>query len=319
MKNYKKYLIVLVLCLTVLSGCNLPGLKNSHSDDDVRITSLGTSESQIISHMLRLLIEHDTKGDIKPTLINNLGSSTIQHNAVTSGQANMSGTRYTGTDLTGALKEDPIKDPKKAMKATQEGFKKKYNQTFFNSYGFENTYALIVTKETAKKYHLETVSDLEKHAKDLRVGMDSSWMDRKGDGYPAFKKEYGYSFGTVRPMQIGLVYDALSSGKLDVAVGYSTDGRISAYDLKVLEDDRRFFPPYDASPLASDQLLKEKPDLKPIVKKLEGKISTEQMQELNYQADGKGKEPATVAEDFLKKHHYFEDDDNKKDKQKGGQ
>lgn len=101
-------------------------------------------------------------------------------------------------------------------------------------------------------------------------------------------------------MQIGLVYDALSSGKLDVAVGYSTDGRISAYDLKVLEDDRRFFPPYDASPLASDQLLKEKPELKPIVKKLEGKISTEQMQELNYQADGKGKEPATVAEDFLK-------------------
>ena len=90
-------------------------------------------------------------------------------------------------------------------------------------------------------------------------------------------------------MQIGLVYDALSSGKLDVAVGYSTDGRISAYDLKVLKDDRRFFPPYDASPLASDQLLKEKPELKPIVKKLEGKISTEQMQELNYQADGKGK------------------------------
>ena len=74
--------------------------------------------------MLRLLIEHDTKGEIKPTLINNLGSSTIQHNAVTSGQANMSGTRYTGTDLTGALKEDPIKDPKKAMKATQEGFKR---------------------------------------------------------------------------------------------------------------------------------------------------------------------------------------------------
>ena len=85
----------------MLSGCNFTWFKNSHSDDDVRITSLGTSESQIISHMLRLLIEHDTKGEIKPTLINNLGSSTIQHNAVTSGQANMSGTRYTGTDLTG--------------------------------------------------------------------------------------------------------------------------------------------------------------------------------------------------------------------------
>lgn len=314
MKYYKKYIAVFVLCLTVLSGCSLPGLKNSNSDDDVRITSLGTSESQIISHMLRILIEHDTNNKIQPTLINNLGSSVIQHNAITSGQANMSGTRYTGTDLTGALGEDPIKDPNKAMKATQKGFKDKYHQTFFNSYGFANTYALMVTKETAKKYHLETVSDLKKHANKLRVGMDSSWESRKGDGYSGFKKEYGIDFKTVRPMQIGLVYDALHSGNLDVAVGYSTDGRIAAYDLKVLKDDKHFFPPYDASPLATDQLLKEKPELKPIIKKLEGKISTEQMQELNYQADGKGKEPATVAEDFLKKHNYFDDENDSKQK-----
>ncbi|MCI2929465.1 osmoprotectant ABC transporter substrate-binding protein [Staphylococcus haemolyticus] len=314
MKYYKKYIAVFVLCLTVLSGCSLPGLKNSNSDDDVRITSLGTSESQIISHMLRILIEHDTNNKIQPTLINNLGSSVIQHNAITSDQANMSGTRYTGTDLTGALGEDPIKDPNKAMKATQKGFKDKYHQTFFNSYGFANTYALMVTKETAKKYHLETVSDLKKHANKLRVGMDSSWERRKGDGYSGFKKEYGIDFKTVRPMQIGLVYDALHSGNLDVAVGYSTDGRIAAYDLKVLKDDKHFFPPYDASPLATDQLLKEKPELKPIIKKLEGKISTEQMQELNYQADGKGKEPATVAEDFLKKHNYFDDENDSKQK-----
>ncbi|WP_248498261.1 osmoprotectant ABC transporter substrate-binding protein [Staphylococcus haemolyticus] len=314
MKYYKKYIAVFVLCLTVLSGCSLPGLKNSNSDDDVRITSLGTSESQIISHMLRILIEHDTNNKIQPTLINNLGSSVIQHNAITSDQANMSGTRYTGTDLTGALGKDPIKDPNKAMKATQKGFKDKYHQTFFNSYGFANTYALMVTKETAKKYHLETVSDLKKHANKLRVGMDSSWESRKGDGYSGFKKEYGIDFKTVRPMQIGLVYDALHSGNLDVAVGYSTDGRIAAYDLKVLKDDKHFFPPYDASPLATDQLLKEKPELKPIIKKLEGKISTEQMQELNYQADGKGKEPATVAEDFLKKHNYFDDENDSKQK-----
>ena len=78
-------------------------------------------------------------------------------------------------------------------------------------------------------------------------------------------KEYGIDFKTVRPMQIGLVYDALHSGNLDVAVGYSTDGRIAAYDLKVLKDDKHF-PPYDASPLATDQLLKEKPELKPIIK-----------------------------------------------------
>lgn len=169
----------------------------------------------------------------------------------------------------------------------------------------------MVTKETAKKYHLETVSDLAKHSKDLRLGMDSSWMNRKGDGYEGFKKEYGFDFGTVRPMQIGLVYDALNTEKLDVALGYSTDGRIAAYDLKVLKDDKQFFPPYAASAVATNELLRQHPELKTTINKLTGRISTSEMQRLNYEADGKGKEPAVVAEEFLKKHHYF-------DKQKGG-
>ncbi|HCV1652401.1 TPA: osmoprotectant ABC transporter substrate-binding protein [Staphylococcus aureus] len=311
MKKIKYILVVFVLSLTVLSGCSLPRLGSKSTKNDVKITALSTSESQIISHMLRLLIEHDTHGKIKPTLVNNLGSSTIQHNALINRDANISGVRYNGTDLTGALKEAPIKDPKKAMIATQQGFKKKFDQTFFDSYGFANTYAFMVTKETAKKYHLETVSDLAKHSKDLRLGMDSSWMNRKGDGYEGFKKEYGFDFGTVRPMQIGLVYDALNSEKLDVALGYSTDGRIAAYDLKVLKDDKQFFPPYAASAVATNELLRQHPELKTTINKLTGKISTSEMQRLNYEADGKGKEPAVVAEEFLKKHHYF-------DKQKGG-
>ncbi|RIL88323.1 osmoprotectant ABC transporter substrate-binding protein, partial [Staphylococcus equorum] len=241
-------------------------------------------------------------------IINNLGSSTIQHNAIVDGQANMSGTRYTGTDLTGTLKMDPIIDPKKAMAATQKGFKEKYNQTFFNSYGFDNTFALMVTQETAKKYHLEKVSDLKKYAPNLRLGMDTTWENREVDGYPAFQRKYGFKFGENRPMQIGLVYDALENGSLDVAVGYSTDGRIAAYNLKVLKDDEHLFPPYDASPLASDKLLKERPELKPIIQKLEGKISTKEMQNLNYQADGEGQEPAIVAQKFLEKHDYFDHD-----------
>lgn len=247
MKKIKYILVVFVLSLTVLSGCSLPGLGSKSTKNDVKITALSTSESQIISHMLRLLIEHDTHGKIKPTLVNNLGSSTIQHNALINGDANISGVRYNGTDLTGALKEAPIKDPKKAMIATQQGF----------------------------------------------------------------KKEYGFDFGTVRPMQIGLVYDALNSEKLDVALGYSTDGRIAAYDLKVLKDDKQFFPPYAASAVATNELLRQHPELKTTINKLTGKISTSEMQRLNYEADGKGKEPAVVAEEFLKKHHYF-------DKQKGG-
>lgn len=101
-------------------------------------------------------------------------------------------------------------------------------------------------------------------------------------------------------MQIGLVYDALNSGKLDVALGYSTDGRIAAYDLKVLKDDKQFFPPYAASAVATNELLRQHPELTTTINKLTGKISTSEMQRLNYEADGKGKEPAVVAEEFLK-------------------
>src|SRR5699024_10038670 len=154
-------------------------------------------------------------------------------------------------------------------------------------------------------------SDLKKHP-ELKLGVDSSWLNREGDGYPGFTKEYGFKFDTIRPMQIGLVYDALKSKKLDVALGYSTDGRIAAYDLKVLKDDRKFFPPYDASPVPKKDLLKKHPEINTALKKLEGKISTEEMQHLNYEADGQGKEPAVVAEEFLQKHNYFED-------KKGGQ
>lgn len=89
MKKFKQYSIVLVLCLTVLSGCSLPGLSGSSSDNEVKITALATSESQIMSHMLRLIIQHDTDGKIKPSLINNLGSSTIQHNALEIGRAHV--------------------------------------------------------------------------------------------------------------------------------------------------------------------------------------------------------------------------------------
>lgn len=93
---------------------------------------------------------------------------------------------------------------------------------------------------------------------------------------------------------------------MDVALGYTTDGRIAAYDLVVLKDDRKFFPPYDASALATDALLKEHPEVKQSLDDLTGKVNTEQMQSLYYEADGKGKEPATVAKDYLEAHHYFE-------------
>ena len=258
------------------------------------------------------MIEHEAKKDNvnenNIQMINNLGSSTVTFNAMNTGDANISSARYTGTDLTGALNMDPITDPDKALKVVRKAFDEDYNQKWYGSYGFENTYAMMVTKETAEKYNLKKVSDMKNVADKLEAGVDSSWMKRPGDGYPAFKEKYGFDFKRTRPMQIGLVYDALNTGKMDVVLGYTTDGRIASYDLVVLEDDLRFFPPYDASPLVTEELIKEKPYVDRAMKKLEGKISTEQMQKLNYEADNNLKEPAVVAEEFLKKHNYFDDE-----------
>ncbi|WP_439442603.1 osmoprotectant ABC transporter substrate-binding protein [Listeria aquatica] len=304
----KKTLALLAVILlsfgTLLSGCSLPGLGGGE-EGTIRVGSLSTTESQIVSNIVKQMIEHDT--DLKVELVNNLGSSVVQHQAMVNGDVDITATRYTGTDLVGPLGEEPIKDPKKALTAVKKGFKEKFHQTWFDSYGFANTYAFMVRADTAKKYNLKTISDMRPVQGELTAGVDNSWMQRKGDGYKAFSKDYNIKFKKIFPMQIGLIYTALKDKQMDVALGYSTDGRIPTYNLKVLEDDKKFFPPYDASPLATDKILKEHPEIKTTLNKLVGTISTEEMQRLNYQADGKLKEPSVVAKEFLEKHNYFED------------
>ena len=306
MRQMKK-LLALLVSLTVLSGSSLPGLSSS-SSDGIAITSMTTTESQIVSHMSRLMIEHYSDGEIEPTMINNLGSSTIQHNALLSGDAQVSGVRYTGTELTGVLDKDPESDPDIALEQTQKAFDEDFDMKFYDSYGFDNTYAFMVTSETAEEYDLETTSDLAAYTDEFAVGVDTSWFNRPGDGYPAFQEAYGFEFDNIRAMQISLVYEALNTGSLDLALGYTTDGRIPAYDLVVLEDDLQFFPPYDASPFATHEIIAEYPEIDDALSRLVGTVSTETMQNLNYRSDEEGIEPALVAEEFLEEHNYFEEE-----------
>ncbi|MEK5391434.1 osmoprotectant ABC transporter substrate-binding protein [Margalitia sp. FSL K6-0131] len=299
-----KWMMILVLSFSLLiSGCSLPGLSAS-SNKTIKIGSMVTTESQILGYMEKYMIEHYT--NLKVDIVNNLGSSIVLHQAMENGDVDISSVRYTGTDLPGALGMEPVKDPKEALKIVQKEFQKRFNQTWFDSYGFANSYAFTVSKDFAEKHHLQKVSDLKPLVNDLRLGVDNSWLKRKGDGYEGFVKEYGFEFGHTFPMQIGLVYKAVQSGKMDVVLAYTTDGRINAYKLEVLEDDKHFFPPYDASPVARNDVLKQHPELKKVLQKLVRKISTEKMQQLNYESDGKMKEPSTVAKEFLEKNHYFE-------------
>jgi osmoprotectant transport system substrate-binding protein len=287
-----------------LGACSLPGLSGA-PETTIRIGTLNTTESQIMGQVVKQLIEHET--DLEVVLVNNLGSSIVQHQAMLDEQVDITATRYTGTDLSGALGMEPVNDPEEAMKIVQKEFKKRWDQTWFDSYGFDNTYAFTVTKELAEKYGLEKVSDLRDVADELRFGVDNSWIHREGDGYQGFVETYGFEFPKIYPMQIGLVYEALANDEMDVVLAYSSDGRIAAFNLKILEDDRKFFPPYDTSLVARNEVLREHPELEGILNKLVGTIDTAKMQEMNYEADGEKREPAVVAQKFLEEHHYFEE------------
>lgn len=302
MKKWK-WLVWLFSCL-LLSSCSLPGLKSNSSGDTIAITGGITSETQILASLVAGMVEHYTNKDT--TIINNLATTTINHQAMLNGDAQISAARYTGTDLTTTLGLDAIKDPKKAFDVVKRDFEKRFHQAWFPSYGFENTYVFLVRKDTAEKYHLKKVSDLKNVADKLVAGVDTSWITRKGDGYDGFKKTYGFEFQSILPMQIGLVYDAVEARKMDIVLGYSTDGRIASYDLVMLEDDLNFFPPYDAAPVIDDDLLKKEPKLKEALGRLGGTITTKEMQKLNYRADNDLIEPSIVAKEFLQKHRYFE-------------
>lgn len=301
-----KQTILLVLCslLVLIGGCSFPGLSGTGNDKKtVRIASVSSTESQIISNIISELITHET--DYKTSLVNNLGSGTVAQQAIQRNDADVMATSYTGTDLTGTLQLPPEKNPKKATRIVNSELKKRYGQVRFPTMGFADTYAFMVTQETAKKYNLENVSDMKAHSKQMKAGVDSSWMNRKGDGYSEFAKFYGFDFQRVFPMQLGLVYSAVEQGQMNTVLGYSTDGRIKSYNLKVLEDNKHFFPPYDCSLIVNGKFLKQHPDLKKLLHRLDGKIDLKQMQTLNYQVDNNLLEPSVAARQFLQKNNYF--------------
>lgn len=307
MKHLKKTMLVLLGSLLFLSGCSLPGLASNQDEDTIALTGGITSEGQILGSIVAGMVEHYT--DKKTTVINNLGTTTITHQAMMNGDADISTTRYTGTDIASTLLLEPVMDPDEALSVAQKEFKERYDQVWFPPYGFDNTYVFLVRKDTAEKYNLKTVSDLKDVQSELKVGADRAWMTRAGDGYEGMQDVYGFSFDQILPMQIGLVYDAVAAHQMDVVLGYSTDGRIQSYDLVMLEDDQQFFPPYDASMIVNQDLLDKEPELTDILNKLEGKIDTETMQKLNFEADNDLVEPSLVAEKFLEENNYFEGDD----------
>ncbi len=293
MRKQLSSIIALLLCVTVFTGCS-----QGSDSATIKIGSQSTSEQLIIANMLKLLIQQDTK--LKPEIVSGLGSTPVVLKAMEQNDIQISAVRYVGTDLASSLKiELPPKDPQEAMDMVQKGIQEKFDQKWYPSYGFENTYVFTVRQDLADKLHLEKVSDVAAHAKTMQLGTENAWFERVYDGYPGFKKEYGFEFGKTSPMEIGLVYKAVSNKDVDIVVAYSTDARLKEYNLKTLDDDKHFFPPYQASPVIRNDALKSHPELDNVINKLVGKIDTATMTALNYQADVEKKDPEEVAKSFL--------------------
>ena len=168
-----------------------------------------------------------------------------------------------------------------------------------DSLGYENTFAMMMRRDQAEKLGIRTLSDLKTRGRSIRPGAGPEFMNRP-DGWRGLVKAYGLAFESEpREMDRNLLYEALSQGSIDLAAGDSTDGRIAALDLVVLEDDRRYFPPYEAIPLVNAQSLKTHPQLLDAISKLVGKLDADTMRKLNFQIDGKKRDPRVVAREFV--------------------
>lgn len=192
---------------------------------------------------------------------------------------------YTGTAYTAILKHAPITDPRKVYDQVKKEYEEKFKLTLSEPLGFENTFAILVRGADARRLGLKKVSDVAAHSRNLRAGFGQDFMSR-ADGYPGFSQAYGLNFREQpREMDLSLTYIALSSGQVDLIAGNSTEGRIAALDLVQLEDDRRYFPPYEAVYIVRKGLPNDVPVLREVLAKLAGSITTEEMRQLNYEVD----------------------------------
>lgn len=262
----------------------------------VVIASKPMTEQYILAEMISELIESNTDIKVEKKLGIGGGTSNIQP-SMEKGEIDIY-PEYTGTGWLFVLKKDLINDPDKLYEEVKKEYESKYNIKWLGLYGFNDTFALAVNKYLADKLNLNTYSDLVKECDKLNFGAEYDFYERE-DGYEGLKKTYGFDFKDKIELDIGLKYDALNSNKVDVINTFSTDAMLKKYDLKVLEDDKNFFPSYYSATLIREETLKKYPELEKVLNKLEGKISNDEMIQMNYEVEIEKKDPKDIAKEFL--------------------
>src|SRR5580693_291654 len=207
---------------------------------------------------------------------------------------------YTGTALT-AILHDPLEsNPSAVFGRVQSEYQKRFGLEVLPSLGFNNTFAIVVRGEDARRLNLKTISDAAPYTPRWRAGFGYEFMERS-DGYPGLARPYGLSFsGAPRILDLGLLYRALLEKQVDLVAGNSTDGLLSARDLVMLEDNKHYFPPYEAVPIVRNDTLARYPEVRTALLELSGKINDAEMRKMNYEVDGEHRDIADVAREFLR-------------------
>lgn len=261
------------------------------------IGSKNFTEQVILGELLAQQIESHTKLKVDRRL--NLGGTFICHEALKAGK--IAGyVEYTGTALTAILKQKSLNNPQTVYQQVKQDYNDKFKLEVMRPLGFNNTYAMIIRGEDAKRLQIKTLSQATKYTPQWRAGFGYEFIERE-DGYLGLAKAYGLKFITpLQEMDLGLMYKSLAEKKVDLIAANSTDGLIPVLKLVILEDDKKYFPPYEAVPIFNQATLTQYPEIKAAINQLAGLVSNEAMQKLNYQVDSQSRPVEEVVREWLK-------------------
>jgi osmoprotectant transport system substrate-binding protein len=288
--------LLIFTCLLSVPGC-------ARHSDRIVVGSKNFTEQLILGELFAQVIEARTHLPVERRFY--LAGTFICQQAILAGRIDIY-PEYTGTALTAVLKESPGRDKHEVYQRVKHGYESRFGLAIGPALGFDDTFAMVIRGEDARRLQLKTLSQAAAFTPQWRAGFGYEFMERP-DGYKGLVAAYGLRFAEApRIMDLGLITRALKEKQVDLIAGNNTDGLIPALDLFVLEDDRHYFPPYEAVAVMREGIVRSHPEVSAALDVLAGVISDEDMRRLNYAVDGQHRDAAVVVREFLRERKLVE-------------
>jgi len=286
-----------VVCAVLTSLFLLPVVSCERHANRIVVGSKNFTEQLILGELFAQVIEARTHLPVERRFY--LAGTFICQQAILVGRIDIY-PEYTGTALTAVLKQQPSGDKQDVYRRVQQGYETMFGLRVGPPLGFDDTFAMVIRGDDARRLHLTTLSQTAAFTPQWRAGFGYEFMERP-DGYKGLVASYGLRFAEApRIMDLGLITRALKDRQVDLIAGNNTDGLIPALDFFVLEDDHHYFPPYEAVAIMRGEMLKQHPEVGAALDALAGAISDEDMRRLNYAVDGQHRDAAEVVREFLR-------------------